>query len=348
MSSARVVAFCASSADSGGCRRGGVGGGGSASLAGVPEAADAGAPTDAADAAEAADAPDAALADSARFACDAADVGAAADASDAACADEAGCGREAAEAGDATDEDCTADDGASGAAKAGRCATTEIDTAAASHTDAATARLRQRGCAKRRVKWARIICSKPSADPAAAWCRCERRIFRASRRHARHIACARRRRLFTAEPFADATRALRWRLMSRQAPYFTRPCANRPRPEARFYGELRFVTLCFNSLPRAYSWRGTLACSMLSARGRVLARWIRFERVSRLIRTTKHFGEGQARKRKPRTASHACRNEPCDMCAHPPITWRWFRARCPSCAAPSARSRPSRSPSRPR
>lgn len=218
MSSARVVAFCASSADSGGCRRGGVGGGGSASLAGVPEAADAGAPADAADAAEAADAPDAALADSARFACDAADVGAAADASDAACADEAGCGREAAEAGDATDEDCTADDGAPDAAKAGRCATTEIDTAAASHTDAATARLRQRGCAKRRVKWARIICSKPSADPAAAWCCCERRIFRASHRHARHIACARRRRLFTAEPFADATRALRWRLMSRQAP----------------------------------------------------------------------------------------------------------------------------------
>jgi len=54
MSIARAVAFFASSADSGGCRRGGVGAGASASLAGVPEAADAG---DAADAADAADAP---------------------------------------------------------------------------------------------------------------------------------------------------------------------------------------------------------------------------------------------------------------------------------------------------
>jgi len=59
MSIARAVAFFASSADSGGCRRGGVGAGASASLAGVPEAADAG------DAVDAEDAADAALADAA-------------------------------------------------------------------------------------------------------------------------------------------------------------------------------------------------------------------------------------------------------------------------------------------
>ncbi|MET3553698.1 hypothetical protein ABIC50_003622 [Burkholderia sp. 567] len=54
MSTARAVAFFASSADSGGCRRGGVGAGASASLAGVPEAADAGDAVDAEDAADAA------------------------------------------------------------------------------------------------------------------------------------------------------------------------------------------------------------------------------------------------------------------------------------------------------
>jgi hypothetical protein len=59
MSIARAVAFFASSADSGGCRRGGVGAGASASLAGVPEAAEAG------DAVDAEDAADAALADAA-------------------------------------------------------------------------------------------------------------------------------------------------------------------------------------------------------------------------------------------------------------------------------------------
>jgi len=62
MSIARAVAFFASSADSGGCRRGGVGAGASASLAGVPEAADA---ADAGDAVDAEDAADAALADAA-------------------------------------------------------------------------------------------------------------------------------------------------------------------------------------------------------------------------------------------------------------------------------------------
>ncbi|MDP9584220.1 UNVERIFIED_ORG: hypothetical protein J2791_003532 [Burkholderia contaminans] len=62
MSIARAVAFFASSADSGGCRRGGVGAGASASLAGVPEAADAGDAVDAGNAVDAEDAADAALA----------------------------------------------------------------------------------------------------------------------------------------------------------------------------------------------------------------------------------------------------------------------------------------------
>ncbi len=107
---------------------------------------------------------------------------------------------------------------------------------AASHTYAATARVRQRGFANCRVRLESIICSKPSADPAAACCCCERRIFRASHRHVRHIACARRRRLFAVEPFADATRAVRWRLMSRQALHSTRQRRNRQRRKSRFRG----------------------------------------------------------------------------------------------------------------
>jgi hypothetical protein len=65
MSIARAVAFFASSADSGACRRGGVGTGASASLAGVPEAAEAGEAADAGNAVDAEDAADAALADAA-------------------------------------------------------------------------------------------------------------------------------------------------------------------------------------------------------------------------------------------------------------------------------------------
>jgi len=68
MSIARAVASFASPADSGGCRRGGVGAGASASLAGVPDAADAGDAGDAADAGaavDAAEAADAPLADDA-------------------------------------------------------------------------------------------------------------------------------------------------------------------------------------------------------------------------------------------------------------------------------------------
>jgi hypothetical protein len=48
----------------------------------------------------------------------------------------------------------------------------------------ATARVRRRGFANDRFRLESIIRSKPSADPAAAWCCCERRIFRASHRHA--------------------------------------------------------------------------------------------------------------------------------------------------------------------
>lgn len=150
------------------------------------------------------------------------------------------------------------DDEASDAAKAGRQARTEIGSAAASHTYAATARARQRGFANRRVRLESIIRSKPSADPAAACCCCERRIFRASHRHVRRIVCARRRRLFAVEPFADATRAVRWRLMSRQALHSTRQRRNRQRRNARFRGGLRFVTLCFNSLPLVASLRVNL------------------------------------------------------------------------------------------
>ncbi|ABB10499.1 hypothetical protein Bcep18194_B0383 [Burkholderia lata] len=69
-----------------------------------------------------------------------------------------------------------------------------------------------------------------------------RRIFRASHRHVRRIVCARRRRLFAAEPFAVATRPVRWRLMSRQALHFTRPRKNPQRGTARFCASSRFVS----------------------------------------------------------------------------------------------------------
>jgi hypothetical protein len=125
------------------------------------------------------DAADAPLADEARCTADAPDDGIAADGADA---PEAGC------VGDAVDEDDVApDDGTSDAAKADRSTSTEIGSAAASHMDAATARVRQRGLGSNRVRSESIIRSRPSADPAAA--QGERRVFRASHRHAAGIAC---------------------------------------------------------------------------------------------------------------------------------------------------------------
>lgn len=104
--------------------------------------------------------------------------------------------------------------------------------------------------------------------------------------------------------------------MSRQAPYFTRRYANRPRPEARFYGELRFVTLCFNSFPLACSLRGRLACCAVSAHVRRHAGFIRVERVALfMICMTKHFLRSGARK--PGLARIArTPHEPCDTRAH--------------------------------
>ncbi|WP_152603345.1 MULTISPECIES: hypothetical protein [Burkholderia] len=47
--------------------------------------------------------------------------------------------------------------------------------------------------------------------------------------------------------------------MSRQVFYFTRPHGNRQRRQSRFTADLRFVTLCFNRLPFAFSACGNLA-----------------------------------------------------------------------------------------
>lgn len=229
MSIARSVAFFASSADSGGCRRGGVGAGASASLAGVPDAADAADAGEPADAADAGDAPDAPLTGDA-------------------CAGEAGCAAEAVD-----DEDVAVADGTSDAATAGRATRTGIRTAAASQTYVATARERQRGLGNRRVRSESIMRSKPSADPAAA--RGERRICRASHRHAGH----------THVPGADASSRWsrshcnafgQWRLMSRQVFHSTRADTNRQGRTPGFAVVLRFVTPRFNSLPHA-----TCACA---------------------------------------------------------------------------------------
>ncbi|MBY4867067.1 hypothetical protein JFN94_16640 [Burkholderia anthina] len=58
--------------------------------------------------------------------------------------------------------------------------------------------------------------------------------------------------------FADATRSVRWRLMSRQDFHSTRACRIRQGRTLRFAAVLRLVTLCFNSLPLAASSRGRL------------------------------------------------------------------------------------------
>lgn len=101
--------------------------------------------------------------------------------------------------------------------------------------------------------------------------------------------------------------------MSRQAPYFTRRYANRPRPEARFYGELRFVTLCFNSFPLACSLRGRLACCAVSAHVRRHAGFIRFEHSALfMICTTKHFFDPALGNRGIARMPH----QPCDTRAH--------------------------------
>ena len=151
---------------------------------------------------------------------------------------------------------------ASEAAKAGRSTSTEIGSAAAIPIHAAATRARQRGFANRRVKLKGIIRSKPSADPAAACCCCGRRIFRASHRHVRRIMCARRRRLFASEPFAVATRSVRWRLMSRQALHSTRPCKNRQGRASRFCASSRFVSTLFQLVAACFfvTWQSDSLC----------------------------------------------------------------------------------------
>lgn len=181
----------------------------------------------------------------------------------------------------------------------------------------------------------------------AAACCCERRIFRASHRHVRRIACARRRRLFAAEPFADPTRALRWRLMSRQAPHFTRPYANRLRCKSRFHGVIALRHALFQLV--AARVVGAWQARVLTFRPRPNA--CALEPVRSHFPVDSHnkaTGRPDGPNRKRWTASHACRNEPYGTRAHLSATSRWFRARCPSCAAPSIRLPPSRSPSRPR
>ena len=203
---------------------------------------------------------------------------------------------------------------------------------AASHTYAAIARVRQRGFANCRVRLESIICSKPSADPAAACCCCERRIFRASHRHVRHIACARRRRLFAVEPFADATRAVRWRLMSRQALHSTRQRRNRQRRKSRFRGGFALRHALFQLVSAC----GFVACQpyKLDVSKHAPGGFVRSARndvSTKQIRMPNHFGDAVSL-RENRIARMP--HEPCDTRAQPPTTSRWFRARCPSCAAP--------------
>nr|WP_230940162.1 hypothetical protein [Burkholderia pseudomultivorans] len=216
MSIARTVALSASCADSGGCRRGGVGG--VASLAGVADAADA------ADAAEAGDAGDAAEAAEAAEAADADD---APDAADAGFAAEAACAWEAADAGDSTDEAPAADDDASDAASAAGAVNREIGGTAASHTQVAIARVRQRGLLRRRVRSGSIMRSRTIGRPG----RRTGRAARLSREPSMHPAhrVRRCRRLCAARPFAYATCPVQWRYKSRQIFHSTRPRQNRQR-----------------------------------------------------------------------------------------------------------------------
>lgn len=56
----------------------------------------------------------------------------------------------------------------------------------------------------------------------------------------------------------NATRSVQWRLMSRQAFHSTCAHTNRQGRPRQFAAVLRFVTLCFNSLPLASPLHGTL------------------------------------------------------------------------------------------
>nr|WP_230965169.1 hypothetical protein [Burkholderia pseudomultivorans] len=210
MSIARTVALSASCADSGGCRRGGVGG--VASLAGVADAADAAEAGNAGDAAEAGEA---------------ADADDAPDAADAGFAAEAACAWEAADAGDSTDEPPAADDDASDAASAAGAVNKEIGGTAASHTQVAIARVRQRGLLRRRVRSGSIMRSRTIGRPG----RRTGRAARLSREPSMHPAhrVRRCRRLCAARPFAYATCPVQWRYKSRQIFHSTRPRQNRQR-----------------------------------------------------------------------------------------------------------------------
>ena len=187
----------------------------------------------------------------------------------------------------------------------------------------------------RRVRLKSIIRSKPSADPAAACCCCGRRIFRASHRHVRRIVCARRRRLFAAEPFADATRTVRWRLMSRQALHSTRPNRNLQRRKSRFHGEFALRHALFQLVAACIFRCMAILLIGHSSPTKGAAFSPRCEGFAESIRKPDHSRRAVRTGRAVRCHRMArMQHEPCDTRARSPVTSRWLRARCPSCAAP--------------
>ena len=99
----------------------------------------------------------------------------------------------------------------------------------------------------------------------------------------------------------STTRSVQWRLMSRQVFHSTRSETNRQGRTPGFAAVLRFVTLCFNSLPLASPLHGRLL------------RWA--------FPATRSAGN-----------SRACRMR--HVRAQPASTSKWLRARCLWYAAP--------------
>lgn len=198
-------------------------------------------------------------------------------------------------------------DGTSDAANAGRSTRTEIGRAAASHV--ATARVRQRGLTSHRVRSESII-------KIEAIGRSGRRAKANGASSARAIDTPQTLQIPGADAssrwsrFADATRPVRWRLMSRQGFHSTRACRIRQGRTPRFAAVFALGHALFQLVA---------ACCVVAWHARSLA----------VAATTK-----------TRTAPHAARVMPSSP------TSKSLRARCLWSAAPSSRSRPSRSPSR--
>lgn len=163
---------------------------------------------------------------------------------------------------------------------------------------------------------------------------CERRVFRVGGRHVARTACA------DTDASLRQTLALRQRARSMAADESSGVSFYLREPE---YAATRAALLPVLALRHAL-FQLVAASIRLRRRNRsVRLRWFAHAFSTRATHASPHRCAAAARCiRNVRRA----RTPPRERA--PPLTSKWFRARCLSCAVPSIRSRPSRSPSRPR